>query len=132
MSRQQQIAYTCPAMPMPDRPSTTLLGFGDSDPLAIAYAARYPERVSHLMLWCSYAREADYLSSPTTQAELALGELRDIDWATLTETWGHPMLGWSEDEEARRLGAFVRECVTPEGWQSGRMRRSWKPLRASA
>ena len=25
-------------------------------PVAIAYAARHPERVSHLILWCSYAR----------------------------------------------------------------------------
>ena len=28
-------------------------------PVAIAYAARHPERVSHLVLWCSWARGSD-------------------------------------------------------------------------
>ncbi|HLA19702.1 MAG TPA: alpha/beta hydrolase, partial [Dehalococcoidia bacterium] len=32
-------------------------------PVAIAYAARRPERVSHLALWCSFARGADYWAS---------------------------------------------------------------------
>ena len=33
-----------------------LLGVLQMGPVAIAYAARNPERVSHLILWCSWAR----------------------------------------------------------------------------
>ena len=36
-----------------------LLGAADAGPVAIAYAARYPERVSRLILWCSWARTPD-------------------------------------------------------------------------
>ena len=36
-------------------------------PAAIAYAARHPERVSHLILYCSYARGSDFLKSPQVQ-----------------------------------------------------------------
>ena len=37
-----------------------LVGPVRNGPVAIAYAARWPERVSHLVLWCSFARGADY------------------------------------------------------------------------
>ena len=38
----------------------TILGVFHSGPAAIAYAARHPERVSHLLLWCTYAAGLDY------------------------------------------------------------------------
>src|SRR3990170_4458158 len=37
-----------------------LMGFGHSGAVAVAFAANHPERVSHLVLWCSYPRGADY------------------------------------------------------------------------
>ena len=36
-----------------------MFGAFDAGPVAIAYAARHPERVSHLILWCSWARSSD-------------------------------------------------------------------------
>ena len=33
-------------------------------PLAVAYAARNPERVSHLILWCTYASGSAWARSP--------------------------------------------------------------------
>src|SRR3989304_574833 len=33
-----------------------LLGFVHTGPAAISYAAQHPQRVSHLVLWCTYAR----------------------------------------------------------------------------
>src|SRR4030042_2979726 len=36
-----------------------LLAPGHSRPVAIAYAARHPERASHLLLWWAYARASD-------------------------------------------------------------------------
>jgi len=83
----------------------------NSGPVAIAYAARRPEKVSHLVLWCSYARGSDYYESPQVQA---LRALRDKDWDIYTETTAHAYLGWSAAEEAHQFAAYMRECVTPD------------------
>jgi len=81
-------------------------------PVAVAYAARHPERVSHLILWCSWARGGDVWRSPQLQGIRAL---RDKDWELYTETVAHAYLGWSEAEAARGMAAFLRECTT---WQT--------------
>jgi class 3 adenylate cyclase len=95
-----------------------LFGLLNSGPVAIAYAARRPEKVSHLVLWCSYARGSDYYESPQVQA---LRALRDKDWDTYTETTAHAYLGWSAGDEAHRLAAYLRECITPDAVQ-----RAWR------
>jgi class 3 adenylate cyclase len=85
-----------------------LWGFGDSGPVAIAYAARCPQRVSHLVLWCTYAKTSD---PPWIRA---MDELIKKDWEIATETVAHGILGWSAGDEARSLAAFIRESVTPD------------------
>ncbi len=84
-------------------------------PVAIDYAARYPERVSHLLLWMSYARNSDYLRSPQLQT---LRALMGQDWELYTETVAHAVLGWSAGEAAHRFAAMMRESVTPEAAQA--------------
>jgi class 3 adenylate cyclase len=88
-----------------------LFGLTHTAPTAIAYAARYPERVSHLILWCGYAQGAEWARSPQVQATRGL---IDKDWATYTETVAHILLGWAEGEPARRVAALIREAVTPD------------------
>jgi class 3 adenylate cyclase len=92
-----------------------LLGPQHAGPVAITYAARHPERLSHLILWCAYARASDFVrSSPRLQAVRAL---RDKDWEVYTETVAHVAFGWSAGEESRRFAAFMRECITPDVWR---------------
>jgi class 3 adenylate cyclase len=91
-----------------------LLGAVHSGPVAIAYAARHAERVSQLLLFCSWARTRD-TASPQLRA---LRQLIDTDWETYTETAAHTLLGWSEDERARRAAAMTRESVTQEALQA--------------
>ncbi len=79
-------------------------------PVAIAYAARHPERVSHLILWCSYARASDMLKSPQAQA---LARLTD-NWELFTETAAHYNWGWSGGEAARLLAKRTREGITQQ------------------
>ena len=86
-----------------------LLGGTTSGPVAIAYAARHPERVSHLILWGAYARASDWSRSSQVQAVRAL---MDKDWETYAETTAHTVLGWSAGEEARRYAALIRESIT--------------------
>src|SRR3972149_3844227 len=86
-----------------------------SGPPGIAYAARHPEQVSHLVLWCAYARPHDYARSPQVQT---LRLLIAQDWKLYTETVAHAVLGWSAGEPARPMAALMRECVTPEPAQA--------------
>ena len=88
-----------------------LFGHHYTGAVAVAYAARHPDRVSHLILWCSYARGASFMATPQVKA---LRALMDQDWETYIETMAHTAVGWSEGEEAHRLAALMRECVTPE------------------
>ena len=88
-----------------------LAGFIHAGPPAIAYAARHPERVTHLVLWCSYARASDYVASPQIQATR---DLRTRDWKLYTETLAHLTVGWEEGDHAHEYASLLRECVTPE------------------
>jgi class 3 adenylate cyclase len=92
-----------------------LLGLQTSGAPAIAYAARHPERVSHLLLWCAYARASDWSQLPQVQATRALVEK---DWAFYTETSAHSLLGWSAGEPARRYAGLIRESITQQTLQA--------------
>ncbi len=88
-----------------------LFAQGHCGPIAIAYAARHPERVSHLILAWSYARASDVYQSPQGQA---FRSLREGDWGIYTEAVAHILLGWSSGEEAHEYAQFLRECVTQD------------------
>ena len=80
-------------------------------PVAIAYAVRHPERLSHLILQNTYARYSDLLATPEGQT---FHMLREKDWTIHTETGAHILMGWSA--EAARLGAeFFRASISQEG-----------------
>ncbi|HEY5625315.1 MAG TPA: adenylate/guanylate cyclase domain-containing protein [Dehalococcoidia bacterium] len=79
-------------------------------PAAIAYAARHPDRVTHLILWCTSARGSD-LTAPSLQAAAAGAA---VDWETFTETLSNVVFGWSVGEPARQYAAMIREAVTAE------------------
>ena len=83
-----------------------LLGPTTAAPVAIAYAARHPEAVSHLVLWCTWGREG---------ARAQVLRLREgVDWELYTEAVAHATFGWAAAEEAHRYAAYFRECTTPE------------------
>jgi class 3 adenylate cyclase len=84
-----------------------LLGPTNAAPVAIAYATRHPQAVSHLVLWCPWwwARAA---------REHTFRAMLQGDWELFTEAAAHAILGWSAAEEAHRHAAYMRECVTPE------------------
>jgi class 3 adenylate cyclase len=83
-----------------------LVGFTNAAPLAIMYAARHPERVSRLVLWCAN----DFRQSRAR----AFRALREEDWELYIESLAHAAAGWSVGEDVRRLAAFMRECATRE------------------
>jgi class 3 adenylate cyclase/DNA-binding SARP family transcriptional activator/pimeloyl-ACP methyl ester carboxylesterase len=92
--------------------SFVLAGGLHAGPIAVAYAARNPERVSRLVLWCTYARASDLLaSSPQLQAVRAL---MAMDWEVTTETIAKVLFGWSAGEESRRFAEYLRQCTTQQ------------------
>ena len=91
-----------------------LWGTATMGPVAIAYAARYPERVSRLILWHSHARASDLLKSPQIQA---LARLID-DWELYTDTMAHYLFGWAGGEPARRFAVRMRDSFTQETYRA--------------
>ncbi len=88
-----------------------LLAAADSGPVAVAFAAREPRRVSHLILWCAWARGPDIAGSERIRAWRGL---IDGDWQLMTETCAHLCLGWSGGEIGRQSAQHLRESVTQE------------------
>jgi eukaryotic-like serine/threonine-protein kinase len=85
-----------------------ILGISQGGPVAIAYAVRHPEKVSHLILYGSYARGFDLRESPPEAIERRQAELSLIK------------VGWGQDNPAFRqlwTTLFVPDG-TPEEWNS--------------
>jgi class 3 adenylate cyclase len=88
-----------------------LFGVLHNGPVAMAYAARHPDKVSHLILWCTYARNAEYAQSTQIQATRSFTE---TDWELYTETLASVRLGWHEGGSTRRFASLIRESLTPQ------------------
>ena len=100
--------------------ATALEKFGvfaaaNAGPVAIAYAAANPERVSSLILWCAWAKGSE-IRSPRIDAWRGL---LDHDWQLMTDTCAHLALGWSEGEIGRRAAENLRDNITPGVMKAG-------------
>lgn len=81
-------------------------------PTAIAYAVRFPERVSHLILWQAHT-SIKYLTSDPAFATVL--ELIEKDWTLFCEVLVQVMEGWTDPATAHREAAMMRELHTPKG-----------------
>ncbi|HEY2774371.1 MAG TPA: alpha/beta fold hydrolase [Candidatus Binatia bacterium] len=77
--------------------------------LAIAFSARYPDRVSHLVLTDSWVRGHGDWDSPRLKA---LVELMKIDWQLGTDAMMLMRFGWTKD--ATEAGMHFRACQRQE------------------
>jgi pimeloyl-ACP methyl ester carboxylesterase len=94
-----------------------IVGMSEGGPMALLFAATYPERVSALVLWATFARVAwapDYPDGIDVQeAEAFMDQVE--------ESWGHgrvmPLISTQDapDDEAtrRRFARFERSSATP-------------------
>ncbi len=75
-------------------------------PAAIAFAARYPERVTRLVLWMAVTRGAEIR---TIRFE-ALRQLSLVDWPLFCEAAAHALVAsWDQAETAHRMARIMRE-----------------------
>lgn len=89
-----------------------LFAFGHVGPSYIAYSVRNPDRVSHLILWCSYARAADYGDRARTEAAWGMIER---DWEMYTEMEGYRASRWQGGLAAKWYTNYLRMSVSPPG-----------------
>ena len=93
----------------------TLFAAANAGPVAIAYAASNPDRVSSLVLWCSWSKGVE-IDSPGLDAWRGL---LDQDWQLMTDTCANLALGWSEGDVGRLAAEHLRESVTPQVLKAG-------------
>ena len=86
-----------------------LHGIGWNGPLAVTYALRHPERVSHLILDDSQARTADFMNVPEVRALDQLVE----EWESFLEHMVFTFFGLGR-EQARPQLEYMRACVTQD------------------
>ena len=89
-----------------------IFGSVHGTPAAIAYAARHPDRVSHLILADGYASGRDYREA------IAEVPMRDEDWERFTLNVANWILDYSDSESARSLAPLLRESMTPESYRT--------------
>lgn len=88
-----------------------LWGVVNSCAVAVAYAARNPERVSELILWCPLLDGLTLQENPQHQAARKLAE---TDWDMMSEAVARNELEWTEPETAGRFAKLIRAGVTRE------------------
>jgi class 3 adenylate cyclase/pimeloyl-ACP methyl ester carboxylesterase len=87
-----------------------VMGVEWSGPLVIAFAARHPERVSHLILLDTFARSADFAGHERNAISM---ELLTRDWEMFTDSRIALAIGMGKSE-AGAYGRFYRECVSQQ------------------
>ncbi|HXW64512.1 MAG TPA: adenylate/guanylate cyclase domain-containing protein [Burkholderiaceae bacterium] len=85
---------------------SVLLGFSEGCPMSILFAATYPERVSHLVLFGGFARAADLRPQGMTTEAL------DARLALTVQSWGKgdvmKRVAPSQAEDANTLALFAK------------------------
>ncbi|TMB70522.1 MAG: adenylate/guanylate cyclase domain-containing protein [Chloroflexi bacterium] len=85
----------------------------DGVSVAIAYAAKHPDRVSHLVLADGRVEASDYFESPTINPEIAM---REQDWVLYTEALARVFCPF-EGPFAALFAEHIRACVDREALQ---------------
>jgi pimeloyl-ACP methyl ester carboxylesterase len=86
-----------------------LLGHGFSGPVAIAYAAKYPRRISHLILYSAYARGA---AITTEEVKGSMISLVQAHWGVGSKAIADILI--PGDAASEFAAKYLRECAAPE------------------
>ncbi len=95
-----------------DLKSFALWGSIGGSPASITYAARHPERVSHLFLWAGYARGALLFRRVESSG---LGALLEKNWEMYTDTYAQTAFGWPDSATGAQYAELTRAAISQEG-----------------
>jgi class 3 adenylate cyclase len=85
-----------------------LFGISDGTLPSIAFAARFPDLVGHLILW------GPYLRAESTERMDHVAALARIDWGLARRTFANMMLPDGPADTQRRYGAMLRESMAAD------------------
>jgi class 3 adenylate cyclase/pimeloyl-ACP methyl ester carboxylesterase len=88
-----------------------LFGFSQGGPIAIAYAIKYPKRVSHLILYDAYARGA---AITTEEFKKSFSSLIRSAWGVGSKTLADIFLPGADASALNWVKRYQREAATPE------------------
>jgi pimeloyl-ACP methyl ester carboxylesterase/DNA-binding CsgD family transcriptional regulator len=80
-------------------------------PLALHFASRHPERVSHLILHHTFSRYSDYLEMPQIRL---INALAACDWQLYSRVVAHIAMDWRKGSRAREKAKLIESAVDPE------------------
>lgn len=108
-----------------------LLGISQGGPVASAYAARHPDRVSHLILYGTYSRGWAYRGDPAVlEAREALMKLVRLGWGAnnqaFAQIFSNRFIPDGGPEQVRWFNDLLRVSVSPEN--AGRFMESFAHL----
>jgi pimeloyl-ACP methyl ester carboxylesterase/DNA-binding CsgD family transcriptional regulator len=81
-------------------------------PPSIAYTARHPERVTHLLCWGAYARGDWFIRKVPGWDNVAA--LVTENWTLFTDVYAHGAFGWPESDTAERYAQLTRDAITQQ------------------
>ena len=87
---------------------------GWTTPVAVAFAARHPDRVSHLVTFWGFPR----VPASMHEGVQALFVLPNADWRFVSESMMRQAQGWDDDESSRDLAALLRESISFDGFKT--------------
>jgi class 3 adenylate cyclase len=94
-----------------------LCGYTHGNAAAIAYAARHPERVSHLALVNPWPTGDAYFSEiPTARAMYQLRSMAEQEWEFFTLSIASSMFGHQKPEQAQRTAMLFRSSLSAKGY----------------
>jgi len=86
-----------------------LMSGGHGNQVSVTYAARHPDRVTHLIAVNPFARGSEFM----TAEQLAMyDQMLRTDFKLFTDVLGAQMFGWGT-EEGPRYASYFRACVEP-------------------
>jgi pimeloyl-ACP methyl ester carboxylesterase len=94
-----------------------LLGWSQGGPIAVAFAARYPERVSHLVLYGTYARlvaDHDYPEGRDPALASALVDMVRAQWGVGSRAFASILLPEADGARLAWLTGYQRVATSPQ------------------
>lgn len=81
----------------------------------VTYAARFPDRISHLILIDGWTSWPDVAGMPVWEAlEALIGK----DWTLFTDTMARVLIGLDDPQIIGGLGEYIRACIEPEAYRA--------------
>lgn len=96
-----------------------VFGASYSGPLGIRYAARHPDKVTRLVLWCTHAYHGDVverLPEMANQQRVAVNQLAGVDRDLFIRTYLHRAVGWTEGELANQFVDVANKSIDPDSF----------------